>query len=279
MRSIVSVKKVFIALLFAGFFFYCAGFGLRTHFGYDDVMNISFAWDPPLQDLALALANPFTTFYRPVGSLVYRLVFDIFGLNPSPFRVVVYGFLLLNLYLVYKLALRLSGSGEIAALSALLYTFHGRLAGIYLNNGTLYDVVCATFTFLTLLYYIGVRQTGRRIGRWAWLNLLALFICALNAKEMAAAIPLLLLIYEWIYHRPASKRPAALLRWLFGEGLPALVCSALALLAARARVGDGGPMHASVYYAMTFTAAQFLEHWRRLMSGLLYVPDPGLNIV
>jgi len=276
-RPARAVRKIFIALFFAGFFFYCAGFGLRTQFGYDDVMNIDFAWEPPLKNLALALVNPFTTFYRPVGSLVYRIVFDLFGLNPLPFRVVVYGFLLLNLFLVYKLALRLSGSGEIAAMSALLYTFHGRLAAIYLNNGTIYDVLCATFTFLTLLYYVGVRQAGQRIRRWAWLKLLALFICALNAKEMAAAIPLLLLIYEWLYHRPASKRPAALLRFLFGEGLPGLVCGALTLLAARSRVGDGGPMHANVYYAVTFSAGQFLEHSRELMSGLLYRHKPGLS--
>jgi len=268
MRSIGSVRKIFIAILFAGFFFYSAGFGLRTPFGYDDVMNIDFAWEPPLRSLVLALMNPSTTFYRPVGSLVYRIVFDVFGLNPVPFRVVVYGFLLLNLFLVYKLALRLSGSGEIAAMSALLYTFHGRLAGIYLNNGTIYDVLCATFTFLTLLYYIGVRQAGRRIHRWAWLKLLVLFMCALNAKEMAAAIPLLLLSYEWIYHRPVSIRSV----------LPTLVCGALTLLAARSRTGDGGPMHANVYYAMTFSFAQFLEHSRKLMSGLLYAKGRGLSL-
>jgi Dolichyl-phosphate-mannose-protein mannosyltransferase len=259
------VKRAFIAFLFAAFFFYCAGFGLRTHFGYDDVMNIDFAWEPPLRDLALGLAVPFTTFYRPVGSLAYRVIFDIFGLNPSPFRVVVYGFLLLNLWLVYKLAARVSGSREVGAMSALLYTFHGRLAGIYLNNGTIYDVLCATLTFLTLLYYIGVRQAGGRIQGWAWLKFLALFICALNAKEMAAAVPVLLLVYEWLYHKPVSMRPA-------------LVCGALVLLAARSRAGEGSVMHGNVYYAMTFTGAQFLEHWRRLMSDLLYVPNPGLNI-
>jgi hypothetical protein len=259
------VKRAVIAFLFAAFFFYCAGFGLRTHFSDDDVMNIDYAWEPPLQKLVLGLAVPFTTFYRPVGSLVYRVMFDIFGLNPSPIRVVVYGFLLLNLWLVYRLAVRLSESREIGAMSALLYTFHGRLAGIYLNNGTIYDVLCATLTFLTLLYYIGVRQAGERIHGWGWLKFLALFVCALNAKEMAAAIPMLLLVYEWLYHRPVSIRPA-------------LVCGALVLLAARSRVGEGSVMHGNVYYAMTFTGAQFLEHWRRLMSDMLYVPGPGLNI-
>src|ERR1035441_3570093 len=117
-RPARAVRKILITALFAGFFFYCAGFGLRTQFGYDDVMNIDFAWEPPLKSLAFALVNPFTKFYRPVGSLIYRVIFDIFGLNPLPFRIVVYGFLLLNLYLVYRLALRLSRSEEIAAMSA-----------------------------------------------------------------------------------------------------------------------------------------------------------------
>lgn len=278
MHRAVSLQKALIALLLAAFFFYCAGFGLRTPFGFDDVMNIDFAWEPPLKDLLLGLAIPFTTFYRPTGSAVYRVLFDLFGLNAHPFRDVVYGLMLLNLFLVYKLARRLSGSREIGALSALLYTFHGRMAGIYLNNGTLYDVVCATFTLLTLLYYIGLRQSGRRVARWAWLKFLALFFCALNAKEMAAVIPALLLIYEWLYHRPASLRPRPLVAWLCREGLPAIVCAAVTLLAARSRMGDGGPMHGNIYYAMTFTASQFFEHWRKLMSDLVYATGRGISV-
>lgn len=272
------MPKALIALPIAGFFFFCVGFGLRTQFGYDDITNIHVAWEPPLQKLALGLVVPFTTFYRPAGSAIYRVLFDLFGLNPLPFRVVAYGFLLVNLFLVYKIARRLSGSAEIGAMSALLYTFHGRLAGIYLNNGTIYDIVCATFTLLTLLYYIGVRQAGRRIHGWGWVKLLALFICALNAKEMAAIIPILLLIYEWLYQQPASKGPRALAGWLFGEGLPALVCGILTVLAARSRVGNGSPMHGNAAYAMTFNAGQFLEHWRKLMTDLVYAKGRGLSI-
>ena len=37
-------------------------------------------------------------------------------------------------------------------------------------------------------------------------------------------------------------------------------------------------MHANVYYAMTFSAGQFLENSRRLMSGLLYAKGSGLNL-
>jgi hypothetical protein len=133
-------------------------------------------------------------------------------------------------------------------------------------------------TFLTLLYYIGVRQAGGRIRGWGWLKFLALFTCAINAKEMAAAIPLLLLVYEWLYHKPFSIRPRPLMGWLFGEGLPALICGALTVLAARSRVGGGSVMHGNIYYKMTFSIGHFLEHWQKLTSDLVYAKGRGVTI-
>ena len=258
-------SPVLVAIFIAGLFFYCAGFGLRTPFGYDDITNITVAWQAPLHQLLLALLVPFTTFYRPAGSAVYRLLFDIFGLNPLPFRIFVYALLLINLYLVYRLAQRLSRSAEIGAFSALLYTFHTRLSLIYLNNGTLYDVLCATFTFLTLLYYIGIRQSGRRLNRWQWLKLLALFICAINSKEMAAIVPVLLLLYELLFE---SKR----------EYLPALICGALTIISALAKTHSGSPLSGNPGYAMTFTAMQVLQHSQKLMNDLIYAKGRGWSI-
>jgi hypothetical protein len=254
-----------VAIFIAGLFFYCAGFGLRTPFGYDDITNITVAWQAPLHELLLALLVPFTTFYRPAGSAVYRLLFDLFGLNPLPFRIFVYTLLLLNLWLVYKLASRLSRSPEIGALAAFLYTFHTRLSLIYLNNGTLYDVLCATFTFLTLLYYIGARQQGQRLSPLQWLKLLALFICAINSKEMAAIIPVLLLLYELLFE---SKRQYA----------PAVICGALTILSALVKTHAGSPLSNNPGYAMTFTAAQFLQHSQKLMNDLIYAKGRGWSI-
>ena len=51
---------------------------------------------------------------------------SIAGLSPLSYRVIAFTLLLANLLLRYLLAKRLSGSGEIAALTSLLYSFHGR---------------------------------------------------------------------------------------------------------------------------------------------------------
>jgi hypothetical protein len=59
--------------------------------------------------------------------------------------------------------------------------------------------------------------------------------------------------YENAFHRTTSIHPA------YPE-MPA------------GETGDGSVMHETTAYAMTFTLDQFLEHWRLLMSHLLYVP-------
>jgi hypothetical protein len=56
-----------------------------------------------------------------MGAAAYRILFDIFRLNPLPFRIPVYSFLLLNAWLAFRLAKRLSGSGEIGAVAATVH--------------------------------------------------------------------------------------------------------------------------------------------------------------
>jgi hypothetical protein len=199
---------IVVALLTGGFSLWWTRFSLGTRLGNDDVMNLNYAWGPPLYRLIAALFLPFTPFYRPSGAALYRLIFDLFGLNFLPFRIAVQVMLLVNLYLIWRLAKILSGSTEIGAVAALLYSFHGRLTGIYLNNGTIYDVLCATLTLAALLYYVSIRESGRRLRGQQWVWLYLLFTFALNAKEMAAVIPVLLFLYEAFYHG-RSMRPLA----------------------------------------------------------------------
>src|SRR5580692_10111698 len=107
-RALRDTPSLVAGALLVAFFFYCTGFGLFIHLGYDDVMNTTFAWEPPLHNLLIALLSPFTSIYRPTGSAFYRLMFAIFGLRSEPFRIVTYALLLCNIYLVYRLAGKLS---------------------------------------------------------------------------------------------------------------------------------------------------------------------------
>src|SRR5262249_53936591 len=120
-----------------------------------------------------------------------------------------------NLALLYSFCLRLAGSREIAALACLLGAYHAHLADIYYSTATVYDLLCGVFYLSAFLYYARARDRGRL--RWSQMPIfLALYLCAINAKEMALTLPLIVLLYDMLYDPPQPKWPAALL-WLKRE--------------------------------------------------------------
>jgi hypothetical protein len=76
---------------------------------------------------------------------------------------------------------------------------------------------------------------------------LLVYLCALNSKEMAVSLPMMLLAYEWLYHRPHLGRASAA-AWLRGPGRVPLLAAGLTLVFCYGRVlRDGGLMHAPGY--------------------------------
>jgi hypothetical protein len=267
------LTQAIVGAAICAFFFYCTGFGLYVPLGFDDVMNLSFAWEPPWLELGAALINPFTPFYRPTGSLWYRVMFEFFGLDPFPYRIAGYGLLILNLFLVYRLTARLTRSKEVGAMASLLFVFHGRLAPIYLNNGTVYDVLCATFSLATILLYVRWRAEDRDLSIRQRCVILVLFILALNAKEMAAFLPLVLFSYEVAY-APSGTRSR---RWLVQHLGTLAIGIAIVAASAVAKMSERSVMHGNPPYMATFTISQFVDHWRSLLTDLLYVKGHGLT--
>jgi len=268
------------ALLFclvAGLFLYCAWPGVSIGFDSDDVMNLEVAWDQPFQTFAVANLVPFTSFYRPAGAAYYRLCFALFGWRPQAFRLVTVGLLLTNLLLVYLLARRLTGSAETGVISAMIYSFHGRLRQIYMSNGTVYDVLCGTLTLTTLLYYIALRERRQPTKFRQYLLLLWLFTAAVNAKEVAAIVPALVLLYEWIYHPPDSRKVRTMAIWLWKHGRVAALMLLLAGLAFWGKQRPGAIFHGLPLYAPSFTVRRFFQNERRLLEDLFYLGEGGIN--
>ena len=246
-------------------------------FDDDDVMNLHFAWHPPLGSLILSNLVPFTPFYRPFGAAYYRVCFAIFGWNPLAFRFVTFAFLLVNLYLVYRLARKLTNRPEVSALSVLIFSFHPKLKQIYMSNGAVYDVLCGTLSLLTLLYYMHLRETRAHWKRWEYAAITALFIAALNAKEMAAILPAIFLVYEYLYHPPAFRNVRSLARWMWNQCRVPALFAVLVALAFWGKRQPGGAFFQQTGYATSFTAHRFFEHERRLISELFQVYGGGWN--
>ena len=194
----VNVLVVGVVVLFAlwfprsGFYAYLTG---------DDIMNVHAAWEQSYWQILIQNLFYFTPGYRPFGSLVYRLLYDIGGLNPVLFRLVCFGLMSGNLFLMYRTATAIGGK-ELGVLTVLLGAYNAGLADLYLNSGTIYDLLCFAFYFSALYVYVTAR-TARSMA-----VVLILYIFALNSKETAVTLPLILIGYEVIVARSVPR-----LRW------------------------------------------------------------------
>jgi len=199
------------ALFLIAYLFRFAGGGLWARFTGDDLMNLNFHLTPSFPALVLSNLTYWSTAYRPMGGIVYVAIYRLMGFHPMPFRAVCFALLLGNLWLLYRVCLRLTARREIALLATLLASYHAWLVNLYYSTGTIYELLCYAFYFAAFDYYLGIRQAGKKLhGRqWAWF--LALYICALNSKELAVTLPLCVACYECIWRRQAHDwRGAAL---------------------------------------------------------------------
>jgi hypothetical protein len=189
------------ALLLA-YFAYFTWPSLRMGFTHDDLMNLHRSWNPHTRpgwsDFVLFFRQSHS--FRPTGNLLYLVVFELFGFQALPFRIAVYLLLALNLWLVYCVTRRLSDSRLVGALSALLMAYHREFWGFYVNTGMCYDLLCLTFFLGGFLFYLRGNIAG-----WA-----VCYLFCLNSKEVAVAMPAVMICYELIYRRPVQwKVPLA----------------------------------------------------------------------
>jgi hypothetical protein len=188
------------------YFLSLAGAGISAGFSHDDLSNLYHYWVQPPGRLLIGSLLPFTQVYRPLAALFYRPVYALGGFDPFPFHAVLFALLTLNLFLLYAFARRMAGSRVVALAALFLASFHAALSSIYYDTGMVYDVLCFSFFFGALLLYLRVRQSGRRLSALHLAALLALDLAALDAKEMAATLPVLLAAYEWWWERRRDWR-------------------------------------------------------------------------
>lgn len=98
-----------------------------------------------------------------------------------------------------------------------------------LDTAYIYDVLCYFFYFAALLFYIRIRQQKRVLSGWELVACSVLYICALNAKQMAVTLPIFLFSFEVLYGKIGSDSFRALLRWITREGRFILLASLFTL--------------------------------------------------
>lgn|GEM_PF-1155724 len=256
-------------------FMHHAWFGLAAGFTHDDLMNMHRGLEHSYSELVadcLLFWRP-TPAYRPLVILTYKLYLDVFGLNLVGLNAFRYLILCLNLWLAYALGRRLSGSREAGALAALLMCYHPAFSTLYCSSGTLFDIFCFLFFFAALLAYARIRASGRFPTTIEGAGIYLLFILALDSKEMAVTLPLLLALYELIYHGADLMRSA---RDLLRASVLPLVTGAGAASYAFGRVlSKDGIAYSGDYHAV-YTAGEYVKQAGHYFAELLNRPDTAL---
>jgi hypothetical protein len=249
-----------LALFLLAYFIYFSWDALRVHFAPDDMMNLGYAWKPMPFDLVLRQFLPWRAFYRPMAGLFYAPILHVFGLNPRPYHIAILCILLANVYLLYRLTKLLDGDTVTAGLVAVLACYHAGLSPLYYNIAFAYDVLCGLFYFCALVYYVRIRRAGVSFRVHQVLLFLTLYLCALNSKEMAVTLPVVMLVYEWFYQlTPQHWNRTELRQWMRGPGLVVACAVALNIAYIYGRLWAPGAMTGNPGYRPEFSLNRLLD--------------------
>ena len=122
------LRDAAVFLFVAVYFLWFTADGLRAYLSYDDLMNLYCAWILPVKTVIAGNFLVPTVCERPLGTAFYRGIYALFGFWAFPFRAVAFTLLLVNIWLTYQTARRLTNSAEAGAVTALLAAVHSRFA-------------------------------------------------------------------------------------------------------------------------------------------------------
>jgi hypothetical protein len=217
---------VVCVIAIVAYFLHFALPSLAGGFSEDEMTNMYVYWLSGAFKSLWANIWFWTASGRPGGALYYLPLYHFFSLNPQPYRIVQVSILTVSIPIVYYLARLLASSRSVAFLAVLALCYHAQLANLVFIGSFIYDVLCGLFYFAALTYYIHIREKGLPLRPMQWVGFLALYACALNFKEMAVTLPVIVLVYELLkyYHEPERQK---FFRWIVHDASPALAAGAI----------------------------------------------------
>jgi hypothetical protein len=242
---------VLCVIILVAYFLHFALPALGGAFSEDEMMSVYIHWFTGTLRSLWQNVCFWKGIGRPGGALYYLPLYHFFRLNPQPYRIAQISVLAASIPVVYHLARLLASSRSVVFLGVLAFCYHAQLANLVFSGSFVYDALCGFFYFAALTYYVHIREKGLLLRPTQCVGFLALYICALNAKEMAVTLPVVILIYEFLKYSHELERPR-FFRWTLHEALPALVASAITAIYCYNKIYGSG-------FAGNFTA-EFVEH-------------------
>lgn len=260
-----------LAILIA-YFLYFALPARHGGFRDDEMMNLWTYWYlGPLQSV-LGLAKFWTSYYRPGGALYYLPLYHFFGLNPFPYRIVQIFVLALSIPIAYYLARLLSSSSSVAFLAVLAFCYHPYVANLVFVGAFIYDVLCGFFYLAALTYYVHLRERDACLRPAQLFLFLLLYLLALDSKEMAVTLPVIILIYEFL-KAPRWADCKAFLQWSLHYATPSLVAGAVTAIYMYGKVYGTGSLTRLDPYRPRYSWHQFVTANAKFLNELFFATD------
>jgi hypothetical protein len=257
------------AALILGYFLFFTWRSLFLYFDSDDLYNLYFAWHRPLREVLDANLLFWNGYVRPLGAIFYRALFAWFGFRPLPFHVAALAIGAGNIGLCFWFVRLVSQSDRTAALAALFFAFHTRLMEVWFRPAVVFDALSFTFSYLAACLYITARQGGRRLSMPRLAMVAACYILALDAKEMAVFLPILLLSYELILRNTGLKSLiTSRLAVLIGLMVLAAIPYALGKLSGPTALANNPD------YKPEFSFTRFSNTWSTYLEHLFVMKTP-----
>jgi protein O-mannosyl-transferase len=187
-------------------------------YGWDDGEYIR---DESIQNLDVNafFSNYYLGMYQPLAVLSLSLNHQSAGSNPAPYHTTNLLIHLINVMLVFYLFHRMTKRLEVAAIVAFLFAIHPMhvegVAWIATRSNALY----AAFYLAASLSYIIYLE--KRSVSFLLLTLL-FFVLSCFSKSMAITLPLLMILFDYVYNRPFDRKavlekiPFLLISVIFG---------------------------------------------------------------
>lgn len=251
------VATVVCAIPLAAYFLYFARGAVRAHFAADDPMNLGFYWRRGLAGSCVDVIALWRDSYRPMGAFFYLPIYDLFGMNPLPYRIAVLALIALNIMLGAWIAMRLTKSRAAAALTAAIVCAHASMVPVYYNTSQIYDVLAFFFTAAALAVYIRARERGGPTVMEG-VAVAAFFLAAINSKEIAVAGAVWILAYELLLGPRPWKLTAP------------LVVIAIAGAFTAMRVFGPKSLASQEGYQLDVTAHRFVMNAKHYLNDVFY---------
>jgi hypothetical protein len=252
------------AAIILGYFLYFVWPSLRMYFDSDDMYALYFAWSKPWSQVIHENLFFWQGGFRPLGAFFYRGLFVAFGYNPLPFRIAELAFGLIDLGVCFWIVKEISESLRVAAVATLLFAFHSRMIEVWYRTTIIFDVLCFLFVWLAAGVYIQARKGGGKLGVGRAIAILVLYFFAMDSKEMAVVLPLLLLSYELLFNPVRLKaslrsRPLALIA----------IMGVMTVAYMHGKLFGPDLMLADAYYTPEYSLARFQHNWNVYIGDLL----------